>query len=217
MKTLMMIFFTSLAIGFTGAVMPGPLLAVALKESLSRGRTSALWLSAGHSLCELVMVGALAAGVARFVSVDALAGPVGLLGGAILVWMGIGAFRQVASGRAVVNERSSPARVHSLLLDGAAVTIANPYWLVWWLTAGLALALFAGKAGMVGIIVFYVGHITADFLWYGLVGILAGSGRHALEGKLYGHAIRACGGFLLVFGLLFIVYGGKLVHSRIIQ
>jgi threonine/homoserine/homoserine lactone efflux protein len=217
MENLALIFVTSLGIGLTGAVMPGPLLALTLKESLSRGKWSALWLASGHSFLELLMVGALVGGLSRLVSADAIAGPVGLLGGAILLWMGVGAIRQTRGGGRLIDDSASPNGPHSLLVSGAAVTIANPYWTAWWLTAGLALVLFAAKAGLVGIVVFYLGHISADFLWFGLVGLVVGSGRRMLEAKLYRHMLQACGAFLLLFGLLFVGYGGRLIHSTLVR
>jgi threonine/homoserine/homoserine lactone efflux protein len=213
MESLIVIFFTSLGIGFTGAIMPGPLLALTLKESLKRGKWTALWLSSGHALCELVMVAALVAGLSKLVSGDTIIGPVGLLGGAILIWMGVGALRQPLPEQDVAGQSVSLRAPRSLLLSGSAVTITNPYWTIWWLTAGLTLVVFAAKAGPAGIITFYIGHILSDFLWFGLVGVLIGSGRRFLEERTYRLALQACGIFLLFFGISFIGYGGKMVHS----
>jgi threonine/homoserine/homoserine lactone efflux protein len=213
MESLVGIFFTSLGIGFTGAIMPGPLLAVTLKESLSRSKWSAIWLATGHALCELVMVGLLATGLSRLFSGEAVIGPVGLLGGALLLWMGIGAIRQPAPGPEALKDSAPPKGVHNLLFSGAAVTLSNPYWTLWWLTAGLTLVLIAAKAGPTGIFVFYLGHILSDFLWFGAVGVAVGSGKRFLEGRPYRLVIQTCGVFLLLFGVYFIGYGGKILHN----
>jgi threonine/homoserine/homoserine lactone efflux protein len=215
METVIGIFFTSLGIGFTGAVMPGPLLALTLKESLSHGKWSALWLSTGHALCELIMVSALALGLSRMVSGETITGPVGLLGGAILVWMGIGALRQPLTEANITETIKSPQRLHNLLLHGSAVTVTNPYWTIWWLTVGVGLVLIAAKLGPLGIIAFYIGHILADYLWFGGVGLTVGSGSRFLEGKPYRLAIRACGIFLLLFGAFFIRYGARIVQATL--
>ena len=67
MIELVLIFSASFVIGLSGAVMPGPLLALTLKESLSRGGVAALWLSGGHSFCELLLVTAIVAEISKLV------------------------------------------------------------------------------------------------------------------------------------------------------
>ena len=217
MDNLAIVFLTSLGVGLTGAIMPGPLLVLTIKESLGVSKWAALWLSGGHSFCELFMVAVLVGGLSRFITVDPVVGPVGIVGGAVLLWMGICAFTHPPTRMNSFNDPALQNRAHNLLIGGAAVTVANPYWLLWWLTAGLALVLVASKAGIAGIIVFYVGHISADFLWFGFVGLMVGSRRQMLGTNLYRHMIRACGAFLLLFGLLFVGYGTKLVHSTFVH
>ncbi len=217
MEDLALIYFTSLALALTGVIMPGPLLALTLKESLSRGKWAAMWLSSGHSLCELFVVGALAGGLTQIVSPDSLAGPIGLVGGGILFWMGVGAFRQARVSQAPIAGADSPANPRHMLMGGVLVTIANPYWLVWWLTAGLALLLFACKAGLAGIAAFYIGHISADFLWLGLVGFLVARRRASLNATFYRRIIQGCAVFLLVFGALFVGYGTKMIHGILVH
>lgn len=217
MADLAVIFLTSFAIGFTGAVMPGPLLALTLKESLQRGKSAALWLSSGHSFCELLVVGALLGGSSRLVSVDKVVGPIGLLGGFTLIWMGFAAFRRARTAMNAFDDFPPPSKAHNLLLGGAAVTISNPYWLLWWLTVGTALVLSAAKAGPAGVAFFYVGHISADFLWFGLVGLVVAWRRQMLSGNLYRRVIQACAACLVLFGSLFAGYGGRLVRSALMN
>ncbi len=216
MVELGVIFFLSLGIGLTGAIMPGPLLALTVKESLGRGKVAALWLSGGHSFCELVVVGALVGGLSRLVSADTIAGPAGLVGGAVLLWMGIGAFRETRRKPDRGEESAPSAAGHNLVAGGAAVTVSNPYWIIWWLTIGLALVSKAAEAGAAGIAVFYVGHISADFLWFGLVGFLVGWRGRMLSESIYRRALQACGVFLFVFGLSFVGYGGQLIRSSLV-
>ena len=217
MADLAVIFLTSFAIGFTGAVMPGPLLALTLKESLQRGKFAALWLSSGHSFCELLVVGALVAGSSRLVSVDKVVGPVGLLGGFTLIWMGFAAFRRAGAAMNAFDDSPPASKAHNLLVGGAAVTISNPYWLLWWLTVGTALVLSAAKAGAAGVASFYIGHISSDFLWFGLVGGIAGWRRQMLGGKLYRRVIQACAACLVLFGSIFAGYGGRVIHAAMVN
>jgi threonine/homoserine/homoserine lactone efflux protein len=214
------IFFGSLFIGFSGAVMPGPLLAMTIKESLGRSRMAAIWLSIGHSMCELLIVGLFVAGVSRLLPVQALIGPVGLIGGLLLLWMAYGAFGQARLSLEPLDPseaESGPSPVRGLILGGAAVTVSNPYWLLWWLTVGMGLLISAQLAGVAGIILFYIGHILSDFLWFGFVGFAVGKRRDFLSGNLYRWIITTCAVLLLCFGLMFALYGGRVVYSTLVS
>lgn len=217
MESLPLIFLTSLAIGFTGAVAPGPLLALTLKESAGQKKTAGLWLSGGHSLCELLMVGALAAGLTRIVSANVISGPIGLLGGLILIWMAFGTFRQSGASAEKSDSFASASGPQKLLIGGATVTVSNPYWTIWWLTAGLALLLMSTKAGVAGVISFFIGHISADFLWFGFVGLVVAWGGRMLSDRIYRRILQVCAVFLLVFGLFFAIYGIRTIHFNLFQ
>jgi threonine/homoserine/homoserine lactone efflux protein len=83
------IFVTSFGVGFTGALMPGPLTTVAVRESMQRGFWAGPLLAAGHSLIELALVIALALGLSRFLVEDPVKAGVGIAGGLFLLWMGL--------------------------------------------------------------------------------------------------------------------------------
>jgi threonine/homoserine/homoserine lactone efflux protein len=214
------IFFGSLFIGFSGAVMPGPLLAMTIKESLGRSRTAAIWLSIGHSMCELLIVGLFVAGVSRLIPVKTLIGPVGLIGGLVLLWMAYGAFGQARLALEPLDPleaATGPSPVRGRILGGAAVTVSNTYWLLWWLTVGMGLLISAQLAGIAGILLFYVGHILSDFLWFGFVGFAVGKRRDLLSGNLYRWIITICAVLLMCFGIMFALYGGRAVYSSLLS
>jgi threonine/homoserine/homoserine lactone efflux protein len=83
------IFITSFGVGFTGALMPGPLTTLAVRESMQRGFWAGPLLAAGHSLIELALVVGLALGLSRFLDEDPVKAGVGIAGGLFLLWMGI--------------------------------------------------------------------------------------------------------------------------------
>ncbi len=210
------IFTGSFLIGFSGAVMPGPLLALTIKESLGRSERAALWLSLGHSLCELVIVGLFVGGVSRLIPVQTMVGPIGLIGGLVLLWMAYGAFRQTQVALEPAVAATGPSPRGGLILGGAAVTLSNPYWFLWWLTVGMGLLLSAQLAGVLGIALFYVGHIMSDFAWFGFVGFAIERRREMLSGKIYRGIIIVCAVLLLVFGIMFALYGGRSVYTSLI-
>jgi threonine/homoserine/homoserine lactone efflux protein len=83
------IFVTSFGVGFTGALMPGPLTTVAVRESMRRGFWAGPLLAAGHSLIELALVIGVALGLSRFLDQDPVKAGVGIAGGLFLLWMGV--------------------------------------------------------------------------------------------------------------------------------
>jgi threonine/homoserine/homoserine lactone efflux protein len=83
------IFLTSFGVGFTGALMPGPLTTLAVRESMQRGFWAGPLLAGGHSLIELALVIGLALGLSRFLDEDPVKAGVGIAGGLFLLWMGV--------------------------------------------------------------------------------------------------------------------------------
>jgi threonine/homoserine/homoserine lactone efflux protein len=213
MIELTVIFFGSFLIGFSGAVMPGPLLTLTIKESLNHSKGAALWLSSGHSLCELVIVGLIVFGINRFIPITTLDGPIGLFGGAVLLWMAYGAFRQSQASLETAKTDSSRLPGRSLIVGGMTVTVSNPYWWVWWLGVGMGLLISAQLAGIAGVILFYIGHILSDFIWFGFVGFMVERSQKMLGGKVYKYVILVCAMLLLGFGLQFIVHGVRTIGS----
>ena len=68
--------------------MPGPLLTVVISGSARRGFWEGPALVLGHAVAEALIVVALAAGLSRLLKRNLVAGLIGLLGGAFLLWMG---------------------------------------------------------------------------------------------------------------------------------
>jgi threonine/homoserine/homoserine lactone efflux protein len=209
------IFFWSFAIGFTGAVMPGPLLVLTLKESADRGAMAPFWLSCGHSICELAVVLLFVVGLSAMIPVEAVVGPVGLVGGVVLGWMAYGAYRQSSVELDLSESATAVSRGRSLILGGGVVTVSNPYWTLWWLTVGMKLLVDAGPAGVAGVGAFYAGHILSDFAWFGFVGFVIGGNREMLKGKPYRYLMLACACLLAGFGIWFIFTGGRRILSNL--
>jgi hypothetical protein len=62
--SLLALFFSSFGVGFSGALMPGPLLTVDIAESTRKGFWTGPIVTAGHAIAELVVVILLAVGLA---------------------------------------------------------------------------------------------------------------------------------------------------------
>ena len=94
-----------------------------------------------------------------------------------------------------------------LVLSGILISLANPYWIVWWGTIGLGHITIALKAGVIGLTSFYTGHILSDLVWYSLVGAAIVGGRRFFSDSVYRGILLFCGIFLVGLGIYFIYYG----------
>ncbi len=102
------IFVTSFGVGFTGALMPGPLTTLAVRESMQRGFWAGPLLAAGHTLIELALVVGLALGLSHFLVEEPVKAGVGIAGGLFLLWMGVHIATSPAEPSLLV-ERPSPS------------------------------------------------------------------------------------------------------------
>ena len=66
-------------IGFTGAMMPGPVTTLIVTETARRGFIAGPLITLGHSLLELAMVVALVFGLGDLLKQNAIAGTIGLV------------------------------------------------------------------------------------------------------------------------------------------
>lgn len=211
--TALTIFSTSFLVGLSGAVTPGPLLAYNIRETARRGFWAAPWVATGHSILEAAVVALLAVGALKFMQSDTAFVTVAFVGGAFLVWMGYGMVRRPGIAAPVQAGGADGGRRTFLtghpLLGGAAVSLANPFWSFWWVTIGLNYINWSQSLGLgvLGIAAFYVGHILADYSWYGVVSAGLVTGRRIMTDTFYKWLIFACGLFLLAMAGFFIAKG----------
>jgi threonine/homoserine/homoserine lactone efflux protein len=197
-------------VGFSGTLMPGPLLTVTVSRSAERGFWQGPLLILGHAVAELAVVLALTAGLSRLLKRKAVAGFIGLLGGAFLLWMGFDIARSAWWGTVSLNLTSSEGRSGMQVgpvVTGALVSVSNPYWILWWATVGVSYVALALRQGLIGLGSFYVGHILADLSWYSLVAFVITAGRSFLSQSVYRGVLLVCGFFLIVLSIYFIYSG----------
>ena len=103
MDSLAAIFFVSLAVGLSGALMPGPMLTVTINESYRRGFVAGPLVVAGHAVLEGALIVLLVLGLDQVLGNDAFFGVVGVAGGAFLLWMGLDMVLDVRDDKLHVN------------------------------------------------------------------------------------------------------------------
>jgi len=62
-------------------------------------------------------------------------------------------------------------------------SLSNPYWTLWWATIGLGYLAAAMKFGLKGVVVFFWGHILADYTWYALISVGITRGKRLFKPK----------------------------------
>jgi len=209
------IFWTSFVIALSGALMPGPVLTVTISESSRRGIWAGPLIILGHGILELCLVVLLLLGLGPYLRKDLVFGVIAFSGALILMWMAISMFRSIPSLTLSLKPNASSG-THPVL-SGILMSLANPYWFIWWATIGLGYIVYATKFGTVGLIAFFSGHISADFAWYFAVSFAVSKGRWFIGDKTYKGVVSLCACALIVFGFWFGFVGAQRLASVLVS
>ncbi|MEN6351159.1 MAG: LysE family transporter [Syntrophomonas sp.] len=237
-----MIFGTAFVVGFSGAMVPGPLLTFTVSETVRRGFVAGPMIILGHAILELTLVIALVAGFSAYLQQESVFTLIAVVGGAFLLYMGFGMIKDAWNGDIVTalpgmdnnqtgeiasviendftrsnsisaspdndagNQNGVRRSLHPIA-GGLLISLANPYWSIWWISVGLSYITLALKSGLLGVTSFFSGHILADLTWYCLVAAAVAGGRKFLNDSVYRIILIGCGIFLLVLGGCFIYMG----------
>lgn len=203
------ILSTSFVVGLSGALMPGPLLALTISTVAEHGFWAGPTLILGHAIGEIVTVFALAKGLGKLLQRPALIGAIGLLGGAFLAWMAYGLLTSVSHPPALQPVPGVSAGFGvSTAFAGLVVSVTNPYWILWWATVGTTyVALSFQSKGTAGISVFYAGHELSDVAWYTVVSLAIATGSRFMKPAIYQGLLLVCGIALLGLAVYFVISG----------
>jgi threonine/homoserine/homoserine lactone efflux protein len=207
------IFGLAFLTGFSGAMMPGPLLALTIGQVAASGFMAAIWLITGHALLELVLLLLLVLGLRVVLARPKVRGAIGLIGGAALFYMGFDMIRNAASVRIGMSAGEAMS-VPMLLLAGAAVSLANPYFTGWWATIGVGQLAHTGPQTRREYAAFYLGHELSDYVWYAVVALLIIGARGWLAGAWYNWLVGLCGVAVAGLAVWFFYSGIKLLGPR---
>ena len=215
------IFFTSFFIAFSGALVPGPLLTVTIGESAKKGFWVGPKMIAGHAILEIIFLIILLSGFGPFLNNNLVIGIVGIFGTAVLIFIAFGmlsSLKTVTEESLFHNLKTGDKNNSNPVIAGIIMSVANPYWTIWWLTIGLGYISTSKEFGFIGITFFFIGHILADLLWYSLVSFLVSKfliseSRILLSIKIYKIIMLICGIALTGFSVWFGYTGiGKLIN-----
>jgi len=199
-------------------LMPGPLLAVTVRDTTRRGFVAAPLLVLGHGILEAGLLALILLGLAEWVRGDVATTVIALAGGAMLLWMAVGMAREVGTLRLEIRGKEtkseppgggngSRADVFRPVLSGVVASISNPYWTIWWATIGLGYLVISRELGAAGIALFFAGHILADAVWYLFIGFAVSAGRRRFTDRVYRWIVGSCALFLFFFAVSFGYFG----------
>jgi len=204
------IFITSFVVAFSGAIMPGPMLTATIAESSKRGIKAGPLIVLGHGILEIILILALAIGMASILTQGAIIRAVALVGGAFLVFLGFTMCRDALQERVDAADIFGGKRENKgfhPVLSGIFVSLSNPYWTIWWATVGLSYITLSLKKGGGGLASFFFGHILADLLWFTFIAAVVAGGSRFFSQKIYSYLISVCGLLLIGLGVYFIISG----------
>jgi threonine/homoserine/homoserine lactone efflux protein len=203
-------------VGFSGAMMPGPVTTLVVTESARRGFIAAPLITLGHVLLELAMVFALVLGLDGFLKQTPILGAIGVGGGVMLAWMGYGIIRSAWLKQVSFDVTRPDTRgvgSGNPILAGVLTSVSNPYWLFWWATVGAASLITFRAFGWAGILAFYIGHTLADWVWNSTLALAVATGRRIMTDGMYRGVLLVCGAFLLVLSFYFVSSGIGFLRS----
>jgi threonine/homoserine/homoserine lactone efflux protein len=193
-------------IGLTGALVPGPMLFATIELSLKKNWLAGPKVVFGHMLVELVLSVLILFGAASFVGNGTISA-ISVIGGLALVVFGLLTAKdaKVAAASGFSSDISGLKLTSNPIALGLITSVSNPYFWVWWLTAGSALVLRAHELGVLISIAYILGHWTADFSWFTAVSGSFSRGKTLFSERTHEIILYACGGFLVIFGLYFML------------
>ena len=175
------IFITAFIVGLSGAMMPGPLSAVVLERTLREGFRAGPLAILGHAVPEALAEALLAAGLGGCLTHPLPAGIIGIIGGAVLSWMGYGMLRDARAGSLSLDSPGAGGtgnlpgklrrRYRGLPLQSLLVHLVDHRG------AGYVVLLPGTRLCRA---LLFSGHILSDLAWFSLLALAVTSGRRLI-------------------------------------
>jgi threonine/homoserine/homoserine lactone efflux protein len=193
------------AISLSGVLAPGPVTTQSIVMG-AKNRFAGSLIAVGHGIVELPLIILITFGAAGIFEHKAARIAIGLAGGAMLLFMAYGIYKSAKAA----DEKASKIVAGRPILAGIILSAGNPYFLVWWATVGLALALQAKGLGIWAFAAFAVVHWLCDLIWYQTLSWTSFKGSILLKGRGQMIVLVVCAVAMGFFGVKFIADAVKL-------
>jgi len=204
------VFLFSFGMAIGVVLSPGPVTTAIISQAPRLGWITGPLVSIGHALLELLMVALITLGLSGILGAPAVQTAIALLGGLLLLWMGGEMLLGALKGKLRLPEVGNVDEkldYGKMLGIGVITSLTNPFWYAWWMTAAAVYLLQAKAVGLMPVLGFYLGHVSADFLWNTALSTAVGGGRKLITNKVYAGLIGVCSLFLIYLAVKFLVTG----------
>ena len=194
-------------ISLSGVMAPGPITAVTVSKGTKSPHAGAI-IALGHGIVEIPLMILILYGFGEILKILYIKAIIGLLGGLFLLKMGLGLLKGIKQAK--IDSSNDP---HSPLMAGIILSLANPYFLIWWATIGSILIFRSITFGLLGFVIFMILHWSCDFFWCYFLSALSFKGGQFFGKRLQQVLFAICGVFLLFFSAKFIFDAVKIFFS----
>jgi len=196
-----LLFFLAKVVGISlsGVMAPGPITAATIAMG-ARNRFAGALMAIGHGIIEFPLMILIILGMDTMLKSTTTKIVIGFAGGVFLLFMAIQMIRSLSrtQDQEVKVTRSGPV-VAGIVLSGT-----NPFFLIWWASVGLNLAITATGIGIWAFALFAIVHWLCDLIWLSLLSWASFKGSVLLGARNQRIALLICSLALLGFGLFFI-------------
>jgi len=196
-----------LLISLSGVLMPGPLFALTIKKAAT-SKISGILIALGHGIVEFPLIILIFFVLSQFTIPAMVQMGVGLIGGALMIFMGIQSFQSRHKQKEI---QTGPMR--DSVFAGIYTTAVNAGFILWWLTVGTALILNAKLFGVLGFSIFAGVHWLVDFAWYAAVAFLIFKSQRFWNDRVRFGITVFCSAVFIGFGVYFM---GSAVWSLLV-
>lgn len=195
-------FVLGYIIALSGALIPGPLLMFVISNTINYGKAETGFLAGlGHCIVEAFIILAIIFGLTSLFEYGLFQMTVNIVGGMALIIFGI--LNIIATKKLQIDSIDSKLS-HNSVIGGILFTVFNATIPLWWATIGLTMLNQALKTTtMLGVVLWVLGHWSADLSWFGFVGYSVSKGKNHVGEKVHSLVILICGIVLLSLGIIF--------------
>ena len=162
--SLLIFLFKVVAISLSGVMAPGPVTATTIAMG-ARSRYSGALIVVGHGIVEFPLMILIILGMDKLLKSTNTKIIIGFAGGAFLLVMAIQMIRNI---KMTQNQDAKVTKARPIAA-GIILSAGNPYFLLWWATVGLALAMSARELGIWAFALFAIIHWLCDLIWLGML------------------------------------------------